>query len=162
MNFEIYKSDSITYHLKPSQWFPITLRTKSRLRKALCEPAFPGLCPQALFHLQNFALCQCLCPPTCHRHSSHASSFLQLRSQLRHQPSEATSEPLATSSLSQHAAFFFHLWQLLCMWAPLFMDSLTLSSRLSPSGMMFSVILHALDRVGTRDCQSPEKMLQGF
>ena len=162
MNFEISKSDSITYHLEPSQWFPITPRTKSRLRKALCEPAFPGPCPQALFHLQTFALCQCLCLPTCHRHASHTSSFPQLRSLLRCQPSEATSEPLTTSSLSQHAAFLFHSWQLLCMWAPLFMDLLTLFSKLSPPGVMFSVVLRAWDKVGIRDCQSPEKILQGF
>ena len=56
----------------------------------------------------------------------------------------------------------FHSWQLLCMWAPLFMDLLTLFSKLSPPGVMFSVILRAWDRVGIRDCQSPEKTLQGF
>lgn len=42
------------------------------------------------------------------------------------------------------------------------MDLLTLFSKLSPPGVMFSVILRAWDRVGTRDWQSPEKTLQGF
>lgn len=156
MNFEISKSDSITYHLELSQWFRIMLRTKSRLRKGLCERAFPGPCPQALFHLQTFALCQCLCQPTCRRHASHTSSFLQLRSRA------PALRGLLPPALSQHAAFFFHSWQLLCMSAPLFMDLLTLFSKLSPPGVMFSVILRAWDRVGTRDCQSPEKTLQGF
>lgn len=161
MNFEISKSDSITYHLEPRQWFPIMLRAKSRLRKALCEPAFPGPCPQALFHLQTLALCQCLCLPTCHCHASHTSSFPQPRSLLRcspQRPPRSLSHQLSVTA----CCVLFHSWQLLCMWAPLFMDLLTLFSKLSPPGVMFSVILRAWDRVGIRDCQSPEKTLQGF